>query len=129
VSRSDRKALARAVEEAERATGMQLAVYIGPVEGDPQSHVDRLLQDGGAGGQPGVLLLVVPDVRRVEIRTSPEARVRVPDDAVQRAVDVMVPLLSEGKLARGVTAALAVIVAAAGAGGPEGPELPDVLTP
>jgi uncharacterized membrane protein YgcG len=129
LSRKDLRSLGRAVDEAERTTGLQLAVYVGPVEDDPGAHAERLLHESGGSAVPAVLLLVAPEVRRIEIRTSEPARTRIPDEAAERAVAAMTPLLAAGELAAGVKAGLEVIVEAAGAGVGGGPELPDVLTP
>jgi hypothetical protein len=56
---------------------------------------------------------------------------RVTDADAQRAVDALTPRLAKGQVVRGVRAALAVLVAAAGpapAGTRPSPELQDVLT-
>lgn len=132
LSGRDRRRLAKLVDRAERVTGLQIAVYVGPTEEDPGAHAERILQESGGADVPAVLLLVAPESRRIEIRTAPEARLRVPDDAAQRAVAAMSPVLAEGKLVAGVAAGLEVVVAAAGPkpqGAAEGPELPDVITP
>lgn len=129
LTRRDRQKVARAVDDAERATGLQLAVYVGPVDTDPHEQAERLLQESGALAAPAVLLLVVPELRRVEIRTSPTARERVSDETAAAAIAAMTPLLAEGDLVGGVKSGLNLIAAAAGPSAEEGPELPDVLTP
>ena len=129
LSRADRRRLARLVHDAETKTGLQLAVYVGPTEADPAAHAERLLHESGAAAVPGVLVLVAPAVRRIEVRTSAAARERVPDAAAERAIAAMAPGLAAGDLVGGISAGLAVIVEAAGAGVAGGPELPDVLAP
>lgn len=132
LSGRDRRRLAKLVDRAERVTGLQIAVYVGPSEDDPGAHAERILQESGGADLPAVLLLVAPESRRIEIRTAPVARVRVPDEAAARAVAAMGPVLAEGDLVAGVAAGLEVLVAAAGPkpkGSAEAPELPDVITP
>ena len=132
LSARDRRRLARVVHRAERRTGLQIAVYVGPVEDDPGAHAERLLGEAGAAGLPAVLVLVAPEIKRIEIRTAPAARDRIPDTAAAQAVAVMAPVLADGRLVAGVSAGLDVLVAAAGPtpkGSAGGPELPDVLTP
>ena len=130
MARKDRVRLAALVDAAEEKTGLQLAVYVGPTERTPAEHADELV--AGLAERPAVLLLVAPDARRVELRTSPVARERIPDAAAEHAVAAMTPLLAEGALVAAVAAGLDALVAAAGppvAGSPPGPELPDVLGP
>lgn len=132
LSGGQRRRLGRLVHRAEKSTGLQLAVYVGPVEEDPAEHADRLLAEAGVPGLPAVLILVAPEARRIEIRTSPVAKDRVSDEAAERAVAAMRPPLADGDLVAGLAAGLAVIAAAAGkpvAGAAAGPELPDVLSP
>ena len=130
LAKADRKRLAQLVDRAETATGLQVVLYVGPTEDDPGAHADQLLARAGAAGPPAVLLLVALDTRRLEVRTAPDARSRIPDEAASEAVAAMTSRLAEGDLVGGVESGLAVLVRAAGpaaAGAVPGPELPDVL--
>jgi uncharacterized membrane protein YgcG len=75
------------------------------------------------------MLYVAPDARKVECVVAPHATDRISDEAAQRAVDAMLPLLSSGELAGGLRTGLVLLAEAAGPPrGDEGDEeLPDVL--
>jgi uncharacterized membrane protein YgcG len=75
------------------------------------------------------MLYVAPDARKVECVVAPHATDRISDEAAQRAVDAMLPLLSSGELAEGLRTGLVLLAEAAGPPrGDEGDEeLPDVL--
>lgn len=129
VSVEDRAVIAEAVAAAERSTGLQLCVYLGPADGDPRRHAEALLAEASARSRPSVMLYVAPESRRVECVVAAGARDRVPDAAAQRAVDRMLPLLAAGRLAEGLREGLQELAEAAGPGLPEpgAEELPDVL--
>jgi uncharacterized membrane protein len=117
-----------AVDAAEETTGLQITVYLGPVEGDAREAAERLFVADGSVERPAILLLVAPAARRVEIVTSPTIRARVPDEACAAAVDTMVGHFREGAIDTGIVAGLAELVRVAGPGRPDGSaELPDVL--
>jgi uncharacterized membrane protein YgcG len=117
----------RAVQEAEQRTGLQLSVYLGPAGEDARAHAEHLFVEAGLDRRPGVLLLVAPALRRVEIVTAPEARARVTDDASQAAVDAMTERFAAGDLRGGLIAGVGRIAEAAGPGASTGDELPDLL--
>ena len=132
LSKADRAEVAAAVHETEVATGLQVAVYVGPSEDDPGAHAERLLVEAGAMSSPAVLVLVAPAVRRVELRTAPAARARFPDEAAERAVAAMTEGFAAGHLVEGVRAGLRIIAEVAGpppAGEAAAEELPDVFGP
>jgi uncharacterized membrane protein YgcG len=127
-ARQERR-VARAVDEAEERTGLQLCVYLGPAGEDARAHAEQLFEAAGLHTRPAVLVLVAPDVRRVEIVTGAEVRDRVTDAGAQRAVDAMTARFAERDLAGGLVAGLEVLAEEAGPGTPpEGvEELPDLL--
>lgn len=128
-TKAQRRHIAAAVDAAEEVTGLQLAVWLGPAEGDSRAAAEAMFVEAGLDQRPGVLLLVAPTARRVEIVTSPTIRDRVPDDAAAAAVRAMVARFKEGDLVGGIDAGLTTIVLAAGPGTPDDgqEELPDVL--
>lgn len=128
-TRRQRRLLERAVDEAERTTGMQFCVYLGDTEGDPRAHAEAMFVDAGLHTRPAVLLLVAPDQRRVEVVTAPEARARVDDAACALAVGTMTRQFARGDIAGGIVAALDLLATAAGPAPtpPGAEELPDVL--
>ena len=131
LTRRQRRAVERAVHEAEEATGLQLCVYVGPVEEDTRAHAEALLVQAGLHTHPAVLVLVEPLRRRVEVVTAPDARGRIDDATSELAVATMTRQFTRGDLAGGIVAAVDLLAAAAGSGpaSPGAEELPDVLGP
>jgi uncharacterized membrane protein YgcG len=129
ISRRDRKAIERAVDEAENTTGLQLCVYLGPAEGDSRAAAENLFVRAGLHERPAVLVLVAPAERRVEVVTSPEARQRIPDDAAAKAVETMTSRFAAGELAGGIVGGVQQLAQLAGPGTApvDQQELPDVL--
>ncbi len=125
-----RHRVARAVDEAEWYTGLQVCVLLGAQgEGDSRRRAEELFVAAGLDSRPAVLILVAPDQRRVEVVTAPELRPRVPDEAAAEAVAEMTRLLALDQPAAALVAGVRSISAAAGPGRPpEGEkELPDLL--
>ena len=124
-----RRRIARAVRQAEAATGLQFCVYLGPTEADPRAHAHALLHDLGLAAEPAALLLVAPETRRLEIVTSPAAAQRIGDHAAGLAALAMAASFGVGDLAGGVAEGVRLLAQAAGPGDrPAGAaELPDLL--
>ena len=124
-----RKRVARAVDESEEVTGIQICVYLGSVEGDARANAEAMFAAAGLQTKPAVLLLVAPNQRRVEVVTAPDVTDRLPDEACARCIDVMTPRFASGDLAGGLVEGVRRLAAEAGPGtSPEGAEeLPDVL--
>ena len=101
LSARQQRQVERTVHEAEARTGLQLCVYLGPAGEDSRAHAEQLFVEGGLHSRPAVLMLVAPQLRRVEIVTAPEARARIPDEAAQGAVDAMTARFAEGDLPGG----------------------------
>ena len=121
------KQVRRAVDAAEKQTGLQICVYLGPAAEDARADAERMFVEAGLHTRPAVLVLVAPQVRRVEIVTAPEARERVSDEAAHEAVELMTKRFADGDLVRGLIAGVEHIAAAAGPGQESGEELPDLL--
>ena len=123
------KIVADAVDRAERATGLQFCVYLGPSEEEPRALAERLFETASTAGHPAVLLLVSPVHRRVEILTADWAQERVPDAACEAAIEHMRPLLRSGKYDQALVEGIAHLATVAGEGEPEHPddELPDMF--
>lgn len=117
----------RAVAAAEKQTGLQICVYLGPAGQDARAHAEGLFVEAGLHTRPAVLVLVAPEVRRVEVVTAPEARERVSDEAAQEVVDRMTTRFADGDLVGGLIAGIEHIAAAAGPGEGSGEELPNLL--
>lgn len=131
LTRRQRRAVERAVHEAEETTGLQFCVYFGPADEDTRAQAEALFVDAGLDTRPAVLVLVEPVRRRVEVVTAADARARVPDTASELAVTTMTRHFSRGDLAGGIVAGVDVLAAAAGpaAAAVGAEELPDVMGP
>jgi uncharacterized membrane protein YgcG len=129
LSEQDRARLEAAVGQAEKATGLQLCVYLGPADGDPRQHAERLLAAAQARSRPAVMLYVAPEQRQVECVVAPSATERISDTAAQQAVDAMLPSFADGELISGLEIGLRRLAEAAGPPRGHEPEeqLPDVL--
>ena len=131
LTRRQRRAVERAVDEAEEATGLQLCVYVGPGDEDTRAQAEALFVGAGLHTRRAVLVLVEPLRRRVEVVTAPEARARIDDATSELAVATMTRQFARGDLAGGIVAAVDLLAAAAGPGPTpsDAEELPDVLGP
>lgn len=112
--------MAKAVDAAEEATGLQFCVYLGP----PRDPAELFAQ-----GHPEVLVMVVPEEHQVHIVTSPAAKQRVPDEACAAAIERMVDDFRRRRFDRGIVRGVEYLaeVAGPGAAGDGSVELPDVL--
>ena len=126
----DRARLEAAIAEAEAETGLQIAAYVGPVEGDPGFAAEQFFLEAGVMSRPSVLLLVEPEQRRLEIRTAPSARERLTDREAEVVVRAMREHLRKGDLVEGVVEGLhmiAELVGPARPGDEPGEDLPNLL--
>ena len=124
--------MAAAVAEAERTTGLEICVAVCEPTGlAPRQQAEQAFARLGLDTGPGVLVLVVPESRSLEILTSPAAQARVSDVECERAASAMTARFASGDLTAGIEAGLEVIVAAAGPGAGANPgdpgELPDLI--
>lgn len=130
LTRREHRQVQRAVRAAEASTGLQFSVYLGDVhESDPRASAEALFAAHAREGRPGVLVVVAPAQRRVEIVTGAPAGLRIDDLACQRAVAQMTDRFAAGDLSSGIVAGIADLAAAAGPGlAPAGEaDLPDVV--
>lgn len=116
----------QAVHAAERLTGLQFAVYLGPTNEHPRQIAERLFTQHQ---EPDVLVLVATTARRVEILTAPSVRDRVTDEECEAAIEVMRSDLRRRRWDRALTAGIGHLATAAGPGErrPSEPELPDLF--
>lgn len=125
-----RRAVERAVDAAEEATGLQICIHLGRTDDDdPRAHAERLFVNAGLVTRPAVLILVDPRGRRVEVVTAPSVTDRVDDAACGVAVERMTRRFASGDLAGGLVAGVWALAEAAGPGvaAPGAEELPDLL--
>lgn len=122
-----RRRIARAVETAERWTGLQFCVYLGPTETDPLAHARAMMTGLGLAERPAVLVLVAPEARRLEIVTSEQAAQRIDDREARLAALAMSSSFGVGDVAGGVAEGVRLLAQAAGPGERSGADLPDLL--
>lgn len=124
-----RRAVEKAVAEAERTTGLQFCVCIVDAGGDPRAKAEQLFLEAKMDSRPAVLVLVDPEHHRVEVVTAREVRTRVGDPAAGAAVAEMTAWFARGDLTGGLVAGLRFLATAAGPGraDPEAADLPNVV--
>lgn len=119
-----------AVRAAEKATGLQFCVYLGPLRGDDaRAAAEAMFVERGLADRPGVLVLVAPKEHRVEVVTGPAARERLPDEACQAAIELMVEDFRRRRFDRGIVNGIEYLADVAGVGmAADGTiDLPDIL--
>ena len=114
LTRHQHRRIVRSVEEAERTTGLQFCVYLGPTNDDPRGHAEALFEKAGLHTRPAILLLVSPEARRVELVTSAEVRERVSDQTCANAIAEMTRFFAKSDVAGGIVAGTQMIQSAIG---------------
>ena len=95
-------------------TGLHFSVYVGPVEGEIRDHAERLHAALGALAGRGVLILVSPGDRQLEIVTGRESSRRLSDRACALAALSMTTAFAGGDLTGGIVTGLLMLGEAAG---------------
>jgi hypothetical protein len=115
-----KRRVARAVDAAEEATGLQFCVYLGPRR-DPNELLAEV--------QPDVLVAVAPKEHYVEVVTAPGIQDRIPDQACEAAIERMVEDFRRKRYDRGIVRGVEHLAEVAGRGeaAPDAVERPDVL--
>jgi len=121
--------LARALENAERQTGLCWSLGVGPPEGGSLRAEGERLLAGLAERHPAgaALVLVAPGERQLEILTTPSARRRLADQQCGLAALSMTTSFGVGDLVGGIVNGMRMLSEAAGRsettvqlGGPRG---------
>lgn len=98
-----RERIEQARRQAEQATGMRFWVRIGPFSMDPRIETERLLTNLiDEPHEAGVLILLSPGERRLEIMTTAAAKRRLSDQSVGLAVLTMTSSFGVGDLVGGL---------------------------
>ena len=105
--------LDEALTLASRETGLRFSVWLGDLGEDPPARVTDLHGRLEGSGE-AVLVAVSPEQRVVEVRTGPEARVRLPDRGAKLAVMSMVASFKESDLLGGLLSGLRMLADQAG---------------
>jgi uncharacterized membrane protein YgcG len=101
--------MARAADAAGERCGLKFSVFVGQADGSSATYAQRLLAGLGADARRGVLILVDPQGRRVEIVTGPQAAQIVDDRACRLATLAMTSALSDGAIVDSVVTGLRVL--------------------
>jgi uncharacterized membrane protein YgcG len=99
---------------ASQESGLHYSVYVGPVEGDIRDHAERLHAALGARAANGVLVLVAPGDRQLEIVTGKESSRRLSDRSCALAALSMTTSFSGGDLVGGIVTGVRMLAESAG---------------
>lgn len=106
--------ISRAASMASSESGLRFSVYIGAVEGDIREHAERLHAALGGQAPRGVLILVAPGDRQLEIVTGKESSRRLSDRACALAALSMTTAFAGGDLVGGIVTGLRMLSESAG---------------
>lgn len=106
--------ISRACSTASQESGLHYSVYVGPVEGDVRDHAERLHAALGARAATGVLVLVAPGDRQLEIVTGKESSRRLSDRSCALAALSMTTSFSGGDLVGGIVTGIRMLAESAG---------------
>jgi len=106
--------ISRACSTAGAETGLNFSVYVGPVEGDVRDHAERLHAALGPRSPKGVIVLVAPGDRQLEIVTGKESARRLSDRSCALAALSMTTAFSGGDLAGGIVTGVRMLAESAG---------------
>jgi uncharacterized membrane protein YgcG len=106
--------ISRACSTASQETGLHYSVYVGPVEGDIRDHAERLHAALGVRAASGVLVLVAPGDRQLEIVTGKESSRRLSDRSCALAALSMTTAFSGGDLIGGIVTGVRMLAESAG---------------
>jgi uncharacterized membrane protein YgcG len=131
---ADKARVNEAVARAEEATGLEFCVIVGvSATGDSRHEAERAFHKLGMDQRPGVMIMVMPEARRLEVVTAPEIGERLTDEACDRAVREMTPLFASGDVAGGLEHGVQLLTVAAGrrsdgaTGHADGVDLPNIV--
>ena len=106
--------ISRACSTASQESGLHYSVYVGPVEGDIRDHAERLHSALGARAANGVVVLVAPGDRQLEIVTGKESSRRLSDRSCALAALSMTTAFAGGDLAGGIVTGVRMLAESAG---------------
>jgi uncharacterized membrane protein YgcG len=106
--------ISHAVGTASAESGLHFSVYVGSVEGDIHDYAERLHASLGSHAAAGVLVLVAPGQRELEIVTGKESARRLSDRACALAALSMTTAFSGGDLVGGIITGVRMLSEASG---------------
>lgn len=106
--------ISKACSQASRESGLHYSVFVGPVEGEFRDHAERLHAALGARAANGVLVVVSPGDRQLEIVTGKESARRLSDRSCALAALSMTTAFSGGDLVGGIVTGIRMLAESAG---------------
>ncbi|HWB67609.1 MAG TPA: DUF5130 family protein [Mycobacteriales bacterium] len=106
--------IARAATTASSETGLHFSVYIGGVHGEIRSAAEKLHAALGPLAKVGVLLVISPGDRQLEIVTGEESARRLTDRACALAALSMTTSFAGGDIVGGIVTGVRMLSEAAG---------------
>jgi uncharacterized membrane protein YgcG len=106
--------ISRACSTASEESGLHYSIYVGPVEGDIRDHAERLHAALGARAANGIIVLVAPGDRQLEIVTGKESSRRLSDRSCALAALSMTTAFAGGDLAGGIVTGVRMLAESAG---------------
>lgn len=107
LSTRQRERIEHAVQQAERASGLNYAVWVGTTDDDLRTHAERLHAASGPDVSTTVLVAVEPARRGLEIVTGPVAHRSLDDRSCALAALTMTSCFNGGDLVGGIVQGLA----------------------
>ena len=102
------------IAEAEQASGLRFAAYLGDLGADTRAGAEDLLHSFGADAPYTVLVAISPGQRVVEVVTGTEAALRISDRGARVAVLSVVASCTDGDLAGALGNAIRILADQAG---------------
>jgi uncharacterized membrane protein YgcG len=106
--------IGRAAAVASTETGLHFSVYVGAVDGDWRDGAEKLHAALGHRASVGVLVVVSPGDRQLEILTGKESARRLSDRACTLAALSMTTAFAGGDIAGGISTGLRMLAESAG---------------
>ncbi len=121
-----------AVERVEKDTGLEFCVIVGSTPHDnPRRQAEMAFHKLGMHERPGVMIMVVPQARTLEVLTAPDIADRLTDRDCEEAVQVMTGLFATSGVVDGLERGMYLLAERAGSDGTpdvhEQTDLPNIV--
>jgi uncharacterized membrane protein YgcG len=113
-SNEQHRDIERVIASASSSTGLHFSVYVGEVDGDIRDAAEAKHAELGADASDGVLILVAPNDRLLEIVTGESAARRLSDRACALAALSMTTAFAGGDLVGGIVTGVRMLADASG---------------
>lgn len=102
------------ISDAETATGLRFAAYVGDLGDDTRAHAESIVASFGDDAAYTALVALSPGQRVVEIVTGTEAALRIPERGARAAVLSVIAACGDGDLFGGLTNGIRILTDHAG---------------